>query len=90
MEGEAAPVIICVVTLLVIWVEHFLTDCINGLRNRLDDWSEKKAQLGIVSNSNHEPLGPRPRLELSCLACAVSVQVVLLTVLSNSNLCTLS
>ena len=29
------------------------------LRNRLDDWSEKKAQLVIVSNSNHEPLGPR-------------------------------
>ena len=29
------------------------------LRNRPDDWSEKKAQLGIVSNSNHEPLGQR-------------------------------
>lgn len=33
------------------------------LRERPDDWSEKKAQLGFVgsrSNSNNEPLGKRP------------------------------
>ena len=34
------------------------------LRNRPDDWSEKKAALGIVGsrfNSNMEPLGSRKR-----------------------------